>query len=59
MLFFPLSAKLTDALYGITPHDPLSWVLSAVALMAVIIIASWIPAFRASRVDPSELMRNQ
>jgi len=58
-LFFAIATKLSSALYGITPHDPLSWALAIVVLLLVIIIASWIPAFRAGRTDPAMLMRNQ
>lgn len=58
-LFFPIATRLSAALYGITPHDPLSWVLSVAVLLVVISVASWIPAFRASRTDPAMLMRNQ
>lgn len=58
-LFFPLVTRLSGALYGVRPHDPLSWIAAAAALLAVIIIASLIPAFRAGRADPATLLRTQ
>jgi ABC-type antimicrobial peptide transport system permease subunit len=58
VIFFPIATRLSGALYGVTPHDPQSWIAAVVALLAVVTIASWIPAFRAGRTDPASLMRN-
>jgi putative ABC transport system permease protein len=44
-------------LFGVTPHDPLTFVAVA-ALMALIgVVACWIPARRAARIDPVITMR--
>jgi predicted permease len=44
-------------LFGVSPRDPAVFVLVAVLLIAVAVAASWVPALRASRVDPSEALR--
>ena len=44
-------------LFGIAPHDPITFV-GVAAVMAVIgILACWLPALRAARVDPAITMR--
>ena len=45
-------------LFGVAPHDPPTFVVAG-ALMAIIgILACWIPALRAARVDPAVTMRS-
>jgi putative ABC transport system permease protein len=48
---------LDSVLYEISPWDPLAWVVSAATLLAVSLLASWIPARRALRVDPVHALR--
>jgi predicted permease len=51
-------ARVTQSLiYGIAPRDPVTMVVSAIALIAVAILAAWIPARRAARTDPMEALR--
>ena len=45
-------------LFGVTPKDPVTFVSVAVLLSAAALIASWIPARRASRVDPLSVIRD-
>jgi ABC-type antimicrobial peptide transport system permease subunit len=52
-----LSRLLTSLLYGVSSTDPVSFAAVAVFLLAVAALASYIPARRASRVDPSEALR--
>ena len=45
-------------LYGLKPGDPLSLTTSALLLLAIAVVAGWIPAARASRVEPIEALRH-
>ena len=44
-------------LFGIKPRDPLTLVLAVVTLAAVAALASFLPAYRASRLDPVKALR--
>ncbi len=44
-------------LYGVEPRDPATMIGAAVVLMTVGVAAGWAPARRASRIDPSEVLR--
>ena len=44
-------------LFEISPRDPFVYATVAVVLLAVAVAASWIPAARAARVDPSVALR--
>lgn len=46
-------------LYGITPYDPVTLALSVAVLAAVAFIASYIPALRASHLDPVTALREE
>ena len=49
---------LSKELYGITPHDPVTFVAAPALLLAVASIACALPAWRASRTDPLRLFRD-
>ncbi|MEX2471129.1 MAG: ABC transporter permease [Gemmatimonadota bacterium] len=52
-----MTGLLEGMLYGVEAHDPLA-IVGAPALFALVaLVACWIPAARASRVDPSEALR--
>jgi predicted permease len=46
-------------LYGLKPGDPLSLTASALLLLTMALIAGWLPAARASRVEPMEALRHE
>jgi ABC-type antimicrobial peptide transport system permease subunit len=52
-----LSRLVQTQLYGITPHDPSTIVVAAVALGIVAAVAGYIPARRATRVNPVLALR--
>jgi putative ABC transport system permease protein len=45
-------------LFGIAPHDPTTFIGVAAMMAAIGIVACWIPALRAARIDPAITMRS-
>ena len=50
---------LESMVVGISPRDPVTFIGVPAALMLVAVVANYIPAFRATRVDPMRAMREK
>jgi putative ABC transport system permease protein len=52
-----VSRMAQSILFGIAPQDPLTLIATAVVLLVTVLAASWLPARRASRINPVAAMR--
>jgi ABC-type antimicrobial peptide transport system permease subunit len=49
--------SMSHFLYGIDAADPVSYLIGCVSLMVVSVVACFIPAYRATRIDPLQALR--
>ncbi len=54
-----LTHYLSSLLFGVKPNDPLTFVAVSVLLLAVVMLATYVPALRATRVDPIVALRHE
>jgi predicted permease len=54
-----LTRFLRTMLFGLVPEDPVAMVSAALLLMIVSLVAAFIPALRASRMDPMRALRRE
>ncbi len=52
-----VSRVLPRFLFGVTPTDPIVFTIVTLLLMAVALMAAWLPARRATRIDPCAALR--
>lgn len=53
------TAQLVSSVFGVRPWEPLTFVLTAVILILVGVVASLIPARRATRINPTVALQSQ
>jgi ABC-type antimicrobial peptide transport system permease subunit len=54
---FGLTRLLSTFLFGVKPWDPTVFISVPILLTAIALLAVWLPARRASRVDPMQALR--
>jgi ABC-type antimicrobial peptide transport system permease subunit len=54
-----LTRYLENMLYGLRPFDPLTYSTAVLVMLAVALTAGWLPARRASRLDPMVALRHE
>jgi ABC-type antimicrobial peptide transport system permease subunit len=54
---FGLTRLIASSLYGVKSWDPTVFVIVPVLLCAVALLATWLPAVRASKLDPMKALR--
>jgi putative ABC transport system permease protein len=57
LLAWGLSTLLTGFLFGVSPRDPVTFAATLVVLVVTGLVAAWVPARRATRVDPLVALR--
>jgi putative ABC transport system permease protein len=58
-LAFALAQGVANLLYEVSPNDPVIFSTITAAIMLTAFLASWLPARRASRIDPMAALRDQ
>jgi len=53
-----MSQVLQGMLFGVAPIDPLTFSVVPIFLVSAALVACWVPAQRASAIEPSEALRH-
>jgi len=54
---FAVAQVMSGRLYGVKPLDPLTYAAGTAVVVAVALLASYLPARRATKVDPMVALR--
>ena len=54
-----LARAMSGVLFGVQPHDPGAFVAAALTLLLAALVATWLPARRAMRIDAMETLRGE
>jgi len=57
ILAVALTRIVSSLLYGVTPTDPLTFILTVLLFGAVALVSCWLPARRAAKIDPMAALR--
>jgi ABC-type antimicrobial peptide transport system permease subunit len=57
LVSFATNRLLASQLFGLSPHDPVLLMTVSAILLVVALLASFLPARRAAKVDPMEALR--
>ena len=56
-MIFAVTRLASTLLFGLTPTDPVSLLFAALLMLAVAMVAGYLPSRRATRVDPMVALR--
>jgi ABC-type antimicrobial peptide transport system permease subunit len=59
VLAFGLAHGVASLLYQVSPNDPVIFASITASITAVAMLASWLPARRASQIDPIVALRDE
>lgn len=59
LLSLPAGRLVRGSLFGVVPVDPLTYLLIPALLLSVALLATWLPARRATQVDPAISLRGE
>jgi len=57
LLALVLTRVVSSLLYGVTPTDPATFIVTVLLLSTVALVSCWLPARRAARIDPMRALR--
>jgi putative ABC transport system permease protein len=57
-LLIPVQGLIGRLVYGVSPRDPVTVAVGTVVLLLVTAVAAFVPAWRASRIDPVDAIRS-